>query len=265
MENIQVENQTIITSEDIKLILDSYRIGKKPLAKLLGWGETTIIRYMEGDIPTNEYSSKLWSILEDPKYFYELLMKRRDCLTDVAFRKSKKAVISKIMSSKLFVAAYYIVNRSNADICAGYIQYILYYVQAFSFVFYDKEIFEEDCILNSDHMPYIKLYDRMKRSGIYMLDIDDDLLTQEEQKLIDTVYDVFTWYGPKALQLFRISEKSQMKIARDKFNNRIILKDSMKRYFKDICEQYHIDQLKDIAKYPEKKLIEIRNLRKTIN
>lgn len=265
MENIQEENETIISAEEIKLILDRYRIGKKPLAKLLGWGETTIIRYMEGDVPTTEYSNKLRSILEDPKYYYELLMKKQGCLTEVAFRKSKKAVVSKIMSSKLFISAYYIVSRSNADICAGYIQYILYYVQAFSFAFYDKEIFEEDCILNSEHMPYIKLYDKMKRSGIYLLDIGDGLLTQEEQRLIDTVYDVFTWYGPKALQLLGISEKSQMKIARDKYNNRIILKDSMKRYFKDICEQYHIEQLKDISKYPERKLNEIKNLRKTIS
>lgn len=265
MENIQVENETIITAEEIKLILDSYRIGKKPLAKLLGWGETTIIRYMEGDVPTAEYSNKLRSILEDPKYYYELLNKNQNCLTEVAFRKSKKAVVSKIMSSKLFISAYYMINRSNADICAGFIQYILYYVQAFSFVFYDKEIFEEDCILNSNHMPYIKLYDKMKRNGIYMLDIGDDLLTKDEQKLIDTVYDVFSWYGPRALQLLIISEKSQMKIARDKYNNRIILKDSMKKYFKDICEQYCIDQLKDIAKYPERKLNEIRNLRKMMN
>jgi hypothetical protein len=56
---VEIGNEAIITADEIKLILDRYRIGKKPLAKLLGWGETTIIRYMEGDIPTNEYSNKL--------------------------------------------------------------------------------------------------------------------------------------------------------------------------------------------------------------
>ena len=54
---IEMDMEAIISSEEIKLILDRYRIGKKPLAKLLGWGETTIIRYMEGDVPTNEYSN----------------------------------------------------------------------------------------------------------------------------------------------------------------------------------------------------------------
>ena len=49
-------NDEVITVDEIRQILESYRIGKKPLAKLLGWGETTIIRYMEGDIPTSEYS-----------------------------------------------------------------------------------------------------------------------------------------------------------------------------------------------------------------
>ena len=52
-----INNEGVITVDEIKQILDEYCIGKKPLAKLLGWGETTIIRYMEGDIPTNEYSS----------------------------------------------------------------------------------------------------------------------------------------------------------------------------------------------------------------
>jgi DNA-directed RNA polymerase subunit H (RpoH/RPB5) len=58
-----VNYNEIISTDEIELILARYNIGKKPLAKLLGWGETTIIRYLEGDIPTLEYSNKLKSIL----------------------------------------------------------------------------------------------------------------------------------------------------------------------------------------------------------
>ena len=35
-------NDTNITSEEIMAILRRYNIGKKPLARLLGWGETTV-------------------------------------------------------------------------------------------------------------------------------------------------------------------------------------------------------------------------------
>ena len=75
-----LENEGVITSDEIRQILEKYRIGKKPLAKLFGWGETTIIRYMEGDIPTNEYSTKLKCLLDNPEYYYELLIKDKTVL-----------------------------------------------------------------------------------------------------------------------------------------------------------------------------------------
>lgn len=256
----EVENATIISTDEIKLILDHYRIGKKPLAKLLGWGETTIIRYMEGDIPTNEYSNKLKTILGDPEYYYDLLLKRKECLTGVAFKKSKRAVLSKIMTSKIYSVAFYIVNKSDAEVCASYVQYILYYTQAFSLAIYDKDIFLEECGINNEHMPYLKLYEGMKRCGIHTLELSEDLLTAEEKELINTVIDSFSWYGPKALQALTAYEKSFVKISRDKYNNKIIAKDALKAYFKDILEQYHITNIKEIVNYPDLRLAEIKNL-----
>lgn len=261
----EVINKTAITTDEIKLILERYRIGKKPLAKLLGWGETTIIRYMEGDIPTNEYSNKLKAILDDPKCYYDILVKRKDCLTGVAFKKSKKAVLAKIMSSKLYVVAYYIVNRNNAEVSASYVQYFLYYIQAFSLAMYDKELFQEECMYNHENIPYVKLFDKMKKNGIYTLDLDDDLFSPEEKQLIDTICDTFIWYGPKALQMLAIYEKSQLKAARDKYNNKIIDKNTLKEFFQNLCQQYDIYNLKDISRYPDEKLNEIKILNKHIS
>lgn len=258
----EMVNKGIISTDEIKLILDRYRIGKKPLAKLLGWGETTIIRYMEGDIPTNEYSNKLRTILEDPEYYYDLLLKRMDCLTGVAFKKSKKAVLSKIMASKIYSVAYYIVNQSNAEVCASYLQFLLYYIQAFSLALYDREMFQEECGINNDHMPFLKLYEGMKRCGIHILELGEDLLTTEEKELINSVCDSFFWYGPKALQALTTYEKSIIKISRDKYNNKIIAKDTLKTFFKEVLEQYHITNLKQIVTYPEKRLLEIKELSK---
>ncbi len=252
---LEMVNDTIITTDEIKLILDRYRIGKKPLAKLLGWGETTIIRYMEGDIPTNEYSSKLKAILEDPEYYYDLLLRRKECLTGVAFKKSKKAVLSKIMASKIYALAYYLVNKSNAEICASYIQYLLYYIQAFSLAIYDKEIFQEECCINNECMPYLKLYEEMKRCGIHTMDIGDEFLSPEEVELIDTIYDSFLWLGPKALHSLMSYEKSVIKISRDKYNNKVISKDALKSYFRETLEQYQITNIHEIEKYPHACLI----------
>jgi uncharacterized phage-associated protein len=253
-----IENEGIISGDEIKLILDRYRIGKKPLAKLLGWGETTIIRYMEGDIPTSEYSNKLKAILEDPEFYYDLLLRRKDCLTNVAFKKSKKAALTKIMSSKIYAVAYYIVNKSDGEVCASYIQFLLYYCQAFSLAFYEKELFQEECGLNSELTPYSKLYESMKRCGIHTLEMGEEYLTDEEKELVAVVQDSFSWYGPKAFQAMLSYEKSLLKISRDKYNNKIISKDTIKVYFKNILEKYNITDVKEIGKYPDQRMIDIR-------
>lgn len=253
-------NEGVITSDEIRQILERYRIGKKPLAKLLGWGETTIIRYMEGDIPTNEYSAKLKCLLDNPDYYYELLVKREECLTNVAFKKSKNAVLTQITASRIFTVAYYIINKCNAEMCASYIQYLLYYIQVFSLALYDKEIFKEDYSINNEQMPYLKVYQSMKRCGIHTLSVVDEFLDKEEIELIDAIYDALSWYGPKALSTMTTSEKAMLKISRNKCNHKIISKDTLKLYFKEICEKYKINNIEDISHYIDQRIFELREM-----
>ena len=54
----------IITIKEILEILEKYNIGKKPLSLVLGWGEITIIRYLEGQIPDQFHSELLLKINE---------------------------------------------------------------------------------------------------------------------------------------------------------------------------------------------------------
>ncbi|HHT87611.1 MAG TPA: hypothetical protein GX002_01140, partial [Clostridiales bacterium] len=187
-----INNEGVITVDEIKQILDEYCIGKKPLAKLLGWGETTIIRYMEGDIPTNEYSIKLRRLLDNPEFYYDLLLKRKESLTNVAFRKSRKAVLSKIMASKIYAVSYYIINKIDADICPGYLQYFLYYIQAFTMALYDREMFQEEYSINNEQMPYIKLYQTMKRCGVRTLEMSEGFLSDQDIEITDAIHDAFS-------------------------------------------------------------------------
>lgn len=257
---IEWDNDTIITVDEIKMILDTYRIGKKPLAKLLGWGETTIIRYIEGDIPTKEYSNKLKTILYDPEYYYGLLCKNRQQLTDVAYKKSKRAALTKIMTSKIYAAAYHIVNRRDAEICAGFIQFMLYYSQAFSLALYDRELFSEDYSINNEQVPYLKLYEGMRRCGVHTLEGSDEYLSSEERELLDTVTDCFSWYGHRALSALTAFERANMKMSRDKYNNKIVSKEAIKAYFTDILARYSIKAIKDIYKYPDQKIMELKGV-----
>lgn len=258
-DKLLMNSDSIISVYEIRAILDNYRIGKKPLAKLLGWGETTIIRYIEGDIPTTEYSNKLRAIEEEPSYYYELLLKNKDKLTDVAFRKSKKAVLNKLMESKISLIAQYMVLICDADVSPMYIQWLLYFSQAFSLALYDKELIDEDYCVNHENIPFVKLYDSMKNHVSGVLEVPEDRLTDQEIKLIDKVVNTFLWYGPKAIKALGTEERGNYRISRDKEGNRIIAKDTIKNYYKEILSTYDIHTLEDINKYPDTRIIQLKN------
>lgn len=257
---LETGRSSIITSEEIKLILDDYCIGKKPLARLLGWGETTIIRYIEGDIPTYEYSNKLRNILDDPSYYYDLLISRKDYLTGVAFRKSKTATISKLMTSKIYTLVYYIVNKSDGEISAFYMQFLLYYIQAFSLALYDKEMFPEDYNINADEIPYRNVYLNMKKNYLVRIDLEESFLTATEIELVDAVYNAFTWYGPRALGKLLEYERQLLKSKSDHVGCKLITKDAMKSYFQLVLNTYGIQNISEIGKYPHQCIEEIREL-----
>lgn len=258
-DKLPMNSDSIISVYEIRAILDNYRIGKKPLAKLLGWGETTIIRYIEGDIPTTEYSSKLRAIQDEPSYYYELLLKNKDKLTDVAFRKSKKAVLNKMMESKISLIAQYIVSICEADVSPMYIQWLVYYSQAFSLALYDKELIDEDYGVNQENIPFIKLYDSMKSHVNGVLEVPEERLTDQEIKLIDKVVNSFIWYGPKAIKSLGAEERGNYRISRDKEGNRIISKDTIKNYYKEILTTYNIRKLEDINNYPDIHIMQLKN------
>ena len=100
--------QGLITISEIKELLHKYNIGKKPLSKLLGWGDITVSRYIDGQIPTKMYSEKLKS-LNDPIEFYKLLEDNRDKITVEAYKNAIK------MKDKILGAfAYNAIKYFNA-------------------------------------------------------------------------------------------------------------------------------------------------------
>ena len=258
--NLQNNANSIVTANEIRAILSDFRIGKKPLAKLLGWGETTIIRYIEGDIPTAEYSNKLKTIAEEPAYYYELLLENKDNLTKVAYRKSLQAVLEKLTEKKINLIAQYMIYFCQGDLSPGYLQWLLYYSQGFSLALFDKEIFEDDYNVNQENAPYYQLYFTMKKHGVNVFEIPESRLAEEEMKLINKILDTFCWYGPKALKSITTSERSNFRISRDKEGRKIISKETIKNYFKDILIQYEIHNLDDINKYPDRRFMQLKGI-----
>lgn len=255
-----MEEQEVISVDQIYTILNNYRIGKKPLAKLLGWGETTIIRYVEGDVPTNEYSDKLLMILKNPGYFYELLQKNQDNITKVAYKKCRKAVLKQLLESKICVVAQYIINKREAKINIQELQNYLYYTQSFSLALYDYPMFEDEYIFNSEEMPFERVAKDFATRKISILELTEDSLNDYEKELVEQVIAAFDWYGPQTMKNLTTFERAMLKVSRDKRNKKIVSKEALKFHFNDILLLYDIKEPKEIHKYPDKRFLEIRNV-----
>ncbi len=81
----------IVSLEDVRSIPKKYNIGKKPLSLLLGWGEQTLSRYLDGDVPSRQNSETLKELAINPISYLNLLETNKDKITELVYEKSKKA------------------------------------------------------------------------------------------------------------------------------------------------------------------------------
>ena len=68
----------LVSIEDIEKLMKIYKIGKAPLSLALGFGEVTIPRYLEGQVPSKEYSDVVKAALASPAYMKQKLMENRE-------------------------------------------------------------------------------------------------------------------------------------------------------------------------------------------
>lgn len=67
----------LVTTEDIEKLMKIYKIGKAPLSLALGFGEVAIPRYLEGQVPSKEYSDIIKTALTSPAYMKKRLKENR--------------------------------------------------------------------------------------------------------------------------------------------------------------------------------------------
>lgn len=243
-----------ITLEELSNLLCDYQIGKKPLAKLLGWGETTILRYLEGEIPTGEYAEKLYQLKKEPKQYYSLLMANQDNITGVAFRKSKKAILLKLFERKIDLAAQYLVNKADADITPKQVQYILFYSQAMSLSFVGKSLFQEECRMTKDKIPYEKLYLSMRSQECKYVELPEIGLTKEDERILNIVSETMDWYGSKAVKLMIESDCSRLNMRSIEKTDQLLAKPLLQRYFRKMFEQYQCASPEGFIHYMNKRI-----------
>lgn len=189
------------TKELLLFMMQRYEIGKKPLSRLLGWGDTTVLRYLDGVEPNREFACRIEQLAENPWLYAEVLEKNKEKLTDAAYRKTRKAVYREIFCDRSTEAMQYVVELADGDIAPYRVMTVLYYSQVCSMVLRGLPLFEEEADFSpGQRLVYPRLYHQMIKYGLKPVKPETASLSLEEQEYLKQVYLVLNGYSPNALK-----------------------------------------------------------------
>lgn len=260
------KQHNIISLENIMKIPEKYNIGKRPLSLLLGWGEQTFSRYYDGDMPTQQYSSILLKIYEDPFYYLSLLESNKENLkSQLTYEKSKLATqmllgIQQIpCDEKIDVVVNYFLNKCE-DITPLALQKLLYYVQGFYYAFTNHFIFKENCEAWVHGPVFRDIYFKYREYRFDPISVceaaNDSNLLETEKAIIESVIKNLGCYSGKALEAFTHAEMPWLTTRGDlptSFpTDRLIEKELIGNYFAAVKEKHNMLNPSDIGAYSKK-------------
>lgn len=275
IDKVYRSEENIITTEEINSILSKYKIGKKPLAKLLGWGEITLIRYLNGDVPSKVYSNQLYNILNDEENMNKLVEENKKLISERTYNNVKKAIkeikgrtLKNGDEKEIEIIAEYIITTGK-EITPLALQKILYYAQGFYKAFFGKFLFIEDCQAWVHGPVFVDIYEKYKdfKSANIIIDIDydiADIIVDEKREILNAVIKYFGYYNGKALEKMSHYETPWINARKGLLpmenSKNIINKEDIKVYFEKVKNKYDMLNVLDIKKYSDdqfKKIIEI--------
>lgn len=263
------KKENIIAIEDIYNLMNIYNLGKAPLSLALGFGEITITRYLEGQVPSKEYSEIMIKALESPRYMKDCLNNNKQKLGETAYSKAIKAIEELknifVVSDKMLLTISYIFQKVE-EITPLALQKLLYYIQALFMVKYNKPLYDEECEAWIHGPVYEGVYNMFK--GFKYNPIDDKRfaifknrfheLSDEEKQIIDLVVESFGVYSGKTLEKITHNELPWKEARKGCFpeeaSKEIITKAAIKEYFINISKEYDLYTVKGINSYIKKQL-----------
>lgn len=254
----------LVSIEDIEKLMKIYKIGKAPLSLALGFGEVTIPRYLEGQVPSKEYSDVIRAALSSPAYIKQKLIENREKLTDAAYKKAMGAVTSleglfSVSEKMLGVIAY--VFEKLEEVTPLMLQKLLYFTQGVHFALYGRPIFSEDCRAWVHGPVYHEVYDLFRDfkynpiddARFALLEGIADALTDDEKRSVELVVNTFGMYSGKVLELITHNEepwKEARKGYGDSIPSNVLLsKERIMSYYEAVNQKYRIDTEKGLKTY----------------
>lgn len=219
------------TKEMLLSMMQRYDIGKKPLAKLLGWGETTVMRYLDGVEPNGEFLRRIEELAKNPWEYAMLLEQNGAVLTGAAYRKTKQAVSSEIFCDRSTEAMQYVVSLADGDIAPYRVIAVLYYAQVCSMVLHGEPLFEEEAeFAVKETVVYPRLYRQMKQYGVRKLQPEICTMTTQEQEVLRAVWQVLNGYSPNAIKTVLLRDKKRIRRHGKEQADKMTAEDTKKQY-----------------------------------
>ena len=254
----------LVSMEDIEKLMKIYKIGKAPLSLALGFGEVTIPRYLEGQVPSREYSDIIKAALASPAYMKQRLMENRSKLTDAAYKKSMAAAdsIERLfnVSDKMLRVIAYVFERLE-EVTPLMLQKLLYFIQGIYSALYGRPIFTEDCrawvhgpVYNSVYNLFKEFkYNPIDDARFALLKGTEEALTDDEKRVIDIVVNTFGMYGGKVLERITHNEAPWMD-ARKGYgdgipSSELLPKERIMEYFTAVNRKYGVDSEDGLRAY----------------
>lgn len=248
--------ESLVSIDDIEKLMKIYKIGKAPLSLALGFGEVTIPRYLEGQVPSKEYSDIVKATLTSPSYMKQKLMENRKKLTDAAYKKAMAAADSieslfSVSEKMLRVIAY--LFEKLEEVTPLMLQKLLYFIQGIYSALYGKPIFTEDCRAWIHGPVYPEVYDLFRDfkynpiddARFAILEGTEDALTDDEKKVIDLVVNTFGMYGGKVLRKITHNEEPWLEARKGYGDNipssKLLPKERIMRYYIAVNRKYGIN------------------------
>ena len=263
-EDAYREAAGLITVSQIKEIMEKYNIGAGPLAKIVGFGEITINRYLNGQLPSQMHSDLLLEIKKSYKKMECYLNENGSKISDVASNKCRAAIekLKDIYSTgKIESVTRYLLTK-DTDVTPMSLQKMLYYAQAFYKALFDTPLFTDRCEAWARGPVYRDVYCKYREFGYDPIklpnlefDVEESGLTIAEISFLDAIIDAFGRYSGSTLSYMTHSERPWLEargtlLPRDRCSN-VLSNRTIDAYFKEIVEKYHMVNPRDIAQYSQ--------------
>lgn len=252
----------LITISDIKKILEKYNVEKRPLSKLLGFGELTITRYIDGQLPSAKYSDILIEVLRDEQRMKEYVEANKNEVSAVAVNKVLRAIekceAEKNYNNSAEKIALYIIS-SGREVTNLLLQKVLYYVKAISELFDGESIIMEPCEAWKFGPVFPSVYEKYREFGKQEIEISlseeyvNELLTEEEKRVVDYIMNTFGIYNAWFLKdLTHLEEPwivARKGLSDDDASRNLMDEKIISRYFAKMNEKYDLKTVVGVEAY----------------